>query len=153
MSELESSGLLDKESEQPAPSAGPTQGPTPSTSTPTVTVTSDGSTSPSSGSKQQAEPNAAEANLAAKIVNAVTDDQVEVPMHGEASDVPEQQTADASAAAVATATAAAAATATAASHEPAEQRVLGDLDGASTWREVLMLLILMLPLLIKWCGA
>lgn len=130
MSELESSGLLDKEPEQAAPHSppsAPTQDPTPSTSTLVNTHTPDGSASPSTGVGSGGQ-DAAEANLAATIVNAVTDGQAEVPKQ---NDVPEQHAEDA-------------ADAVAASSETAEQRVLGDLEGAPTWREVLMLLMLML---------
>lgn len=129
MSELESSGLLDKEPEQSAPSNTPTQGPSPSTSTPLDTHTPDDSASPSTGIPPAGQETA-ETSLAATIVSAVTDDQAEVPMQGEGGDVPEQHTAGASGAA-------------AASSEAAEQRVLGELEGAPTWHEVLMLPILL----------
>lgn len=124
MSELESSGLLNKEPSHPAAPTAPTEGPNLSI-TPGA-HTSDGSSSPSSVAEQPthntAEP---EANLAATIVSAVTDDQGEVVgQEEEAGKVPEQQTAEVSGVAVA------------GSSEPAEQRVLGDLEGAPTWREV-----------------
>lgn len=131
MSELESSGLLDKEPEHAGPpndpSRAPTQDPTPRTSILSDTHTPDGSASPSTG-VDPAGQEAAESNLAATIVNAVTDDQAEVPKQG---DAPEQHAADASGA-------------VAASSEAAEQRVLGDLEGAPTWREVRMPLMPML---------
>ena len=130
MSELESSGLLDKEPEQTSPLSPPrvpTQDPTPSTSTLDDAHMPDGSASPSTGVGPDGHE-AAEANLAATIVNAVTDNQPEVPKQ---SGAPEQHRADAAGAA-------------AAGSEAAEQRVLGDLEGAPTWREVLMLLMLML---------
>lgn len=130
MSELESSGLLDKDSEQTATqntASAPTQDPNPSTSTLTDTHMPSGSTSQSPEVDSDAQE-ATEANLAATIVNAVTDGQAEVPKQ---NDVPEQHAEDA-------------ADAVAASSETAEQRVLGDLEGAPTWREVLMLLMLML---------
>ena len=129
MSELESSGLLDKEPEQSVPSNPPTQGPNPSTSTPVDMHTPDDSTSPSTGISPAGQETA-EASLAATIVSAVTDDQAEVPKQGEGGDALEQQTAGASGPA-------------AASNEAAEQRVLGELEGAPTWHEVLMLHILM----------
>lgn len=123
MSELESSGLLDKEPLHPAAPTAPTEGPNPST-TPGP-HTSVGSSSPGSVAEQPnhntAEP---EANLAATIVSAVTDDQGEMVGQEEAGQVPEQHTAEVSGVGVA------------ASSEPAEQRVLGDLEGALTWREV-----------------
>ena len=129
MSELESSGLLDKESEQAAtqnPASAPTQEPNPSTSTLADTHMPSGSASQSAGVDSDAQE-ATEANLAATIVNAVTDGQAEAKR----GDTPEQHTADA-------------ADDVAASSEAAEQRVLGDLEGAPTWREVLALLMLML---------
>ena len=129
MSELESSGLLDKEPEQGVPSNAPTQGPNPSTSTPVDMHTPDDSASPSTV-VLPAGQETAEASPAATIVSAVTDDQAEVPRQGEGGEGPEQQTAGASGAA-------------AASNEAAEQRVLGELEGAPTWHEVLLLHILM----------
>ena len=129
MSELESSGLLDKDSEQTATqntASAPTQDPNPSTSTLTDTHMPSGSTSQSPEVDSDAQE-ATEANLAATIVNAVTDGQAEAKR----GDTPEQHTADA-------------ADDVAASSEAAEQRVLGDLEGAPTWREVLALLMLML---------
>lgn len=126
MSELESSGLLDKEPEQGAPSKPPTPGPAPSTSsTPLDMHSPDVSTGLLPAGQETAET-----SLAATIVSAVTDEQGGVPKQGQGFDAPEQQTAGASGAA-------------AASNEAAEQRVLGELEGAPTWHEVLMLPILL----------
>lgn len=117
MSELESSGLLDKDSPQPP---GPMEEHTASAAP--ETHTSGGSSSPSSGAEQPGPQSAeAEANLAATIVKAVTDDQGEVVRQEEAGKVLEQHPSEASGLV----------------SEPAEQRVLGDLQGAPTWREVL----------------
>lgn len=125
MSELESSGLLDRESDQPDPQLS-TDGP--AISTTHATARPSATTAQPAGS-EQASNAAAEPNLAATIVNAVTDDQLEAPMQKtEANGLPEQQPGNASDAAGA-----------ADSSEAAEQRVLGDLEGAPTWREVLVL--------------
>ena len=96
MSELESSGLLEREA-APSPDAD-------TKADPQLATTS-------------------EPNLAAAIVDAVNDDTAAVPQQQDLSDLPEQA-------------AAGLANADAAPSEPAEQRVLGDLDGAPTWREV-----------------
>ena len=101
MSELESSGLLEREA---APSLDAD-----ATADPQLAATS-------------------EPNLAAAIVDAVNDDTAAVPQQQDLSDLPEQA-------------AAVLANADAAPSEPAEQRVLGDLEGAPTWREVLPLFL------------
>ena len=65
-------------------------------------------------------------------MSAVIDDQGERVGQEEAGKVPEQHTAEVSGVAVA------------ASSEAAEQRVLGDLEGAPTWREVRLAVTLIL---------
>lgn len=97
MSELESSGLLEREA-APSPDAD-------AKADPQLATTS-------------------EPNLAAAIVDAVNDDTAAVPQQQDLSDLPEQA-------------AAVLANADATPTEPAEQRVLGDLEGAPTWREVM----------------
>lgn len=99
MSELESSGLLERDA-APSPDA-------------------DAKTDPQLATTS-------EPNLAAAVVDAVNDDTAAVPQQQDLSSLPEQA-------------AAVLANADAAPSEPAEQRVLGDLDGAPTWREVLPL--------------
>lgn len=97
MSELESSGLLEREA------------------------------APSPDADAKADPQLAtmpEPNLAAAIVDAVNDDTAAVPQQQDLSSLPEQA-------------AAVLVNADAAPGEPAEQRVLGDLEGAPTWQEVL----------------
>lgn len=70
----------------------------------------------------------AQLSLAAAIVDAVNDDTAEVPKQQDLSSLPEQE-------------ATSLANADASPSEPAEQRVLGNLEGAPTWREVLLLSI------------
>ena len=116
MSELESSGLLETQPAQPAAATA--------TDTPPLSASHD-SGRPDPGTSWASGSVSAEANLAALIVHAVTNDQAELSTQLEGNGQPEQQPADA------------AATAEGGNDdEPAEQRVLGDLDGAPTWREV-----------------
>jgi len=114
MSELESSGLLERDSaQQPAQD-------TVSHSTNTAQADSGISTSPEPQNVSEAQP-----SLAAAIVDAVNDNAAEVPKQQDFSSLPEQE-------------AALLANAEASPSEPAEQRVLGDLEGAPSWHEVLL---------------
>ena len=125
MSELESSGLLEREPHQPA--SQPSMD-APATTTTDAAARASASATQSADSEQASTP-VAEPNLAATIVSAVTDDQAEAPLQTpEADSLSEQQPANASDAA-----------GDAENSEVAEQRVLGDLEGAPTWREVLLL--------------
>ena len=112
MSELESSGLLERDSAQ-----NPAQD-TVSHGKNTAQADSSISTSPKPQTAPEAQP-----SLAAAIVDAVNDDTAAVPKQQDLSSLPDQE-------------AASLANADASPSEPAEQRVLGDLEGAPTWREV-----------------
>lgn len=117
MSELESSGLLERDSAQK-----PAQDTLPH-GTDTEQADSRISTSPKPQTASEAQ-----LSLAAAIVDAVNDDTAEVPKQQDLSSLPEQE-------------ATSLANADASPSEPAEQRVLGNLEGAPTWREVLLLSI------------
>ncbi len=119
MSELESSGLLERDSAQNSDQDTLPHG------TNTAQADSSISTSPKPQTASEAQP-----SLAAAIVDAVNDDTAEVPKQQDLSSLPEQE-------------AASLANADASPSEPAEQRVLGDLEGAPTWREVLLPSILL----------
>ncbi len=113
MSELESSGLLERDSAQP-PAHDGTE---PATKT-------DPSTDTSARLQDGQQDNAtAEPNLAAAIVDAVNDVTAAAPKQQDLSSLSEQD-------------AAVLANADVAPSEPAEQRVLGDMDGAPGWCEV-----------------
>ena len=114
MSELESSGLLERDSAQNSDQDTLPHG--------TNTVQADSGISTSSKPQTASE---AQPSLAAAIADAVNDDTAEVPKQQDLSSLPEQE-------------AASLANADASPSEPAEQRVLGDLEGAPTWREVLL---------------
>lgn len=114
MSELESSGLLERDSAQISDQE------TLSHSTNTAQADNGISTSPKPQTASEAQP-----SLTAAIVDAVNDDTAEVPKQQDLSSLPDQE-------------AASSANADASPSEPAEQRVLGDLEGAPTWREVLL---------------
>lgn len=114
MSELESSGLLERDSAQ-----NPAHG-TLSHGKNTAQADSSISTSPKPQTAPEAQP-----SLAAAIVDAVNDDTAAVPKQQDLSSLPDQE-------------AASLANADASPSEAAEQRVLGDLEGAPTWREVLL---------------
>ena len=116
MSELQSSGLLEKDAAQAAEQTG-TAGKGAMADPGSAT-----SRSPELHSSQNGTPTA-EPNLAAAIVDAVTDDSAGVPEQQSLSSLPNQEV-DVSADADGSVS------------EPAEQRVLGDLKGAPTWREV-----------------
>ncbi|DBA73897.1 TPA: hypothetical protein ACH3X2_009548 [Trebouxia sp. C0005] len=113
MSELESSGLLERDSAQK-----PAQDTLPH-GTDTEQADSRISTSPKPQTASEAQ-----LSLAAAIVDAVNDDTAEVPKQQDLSSLPEQE-------------ATSLANADASPSEPAEQRVLGNLEGAPTWREVM----------------
>ncbi len=119
MSELESSGLLERDSAQNSDQDTLPHG------TNTAQADSSISTSPKPQTASEAQ-----SSLAAAIVDAVNDDTAEVPKQQDLSSLPEQE-------------AASLANADASPSEPAEQRVLGDLEGAPTWREVLLPSILL----------
>ncbi len=114
MSELESSGLLERDSAQNSDQDTLSRG--------VNTAQADGGirTSPMPQTASEAQP-----SLAAAIVDAVNDDTAEVPKQQDLSSLPDQE-------------AKSLANAGASPSEPAEQRVLGDLEGAPTWREVLL---------------
>ncbi len=114
MSELESSGLLERDSAQKAAQDTSSHG------TNTAQADSGISTSPKPQTASEAQT-----SLAAAIVDAVNDDTAEVPKQQDLSSLPDQE-------------ATSLANADASPSEPAEQRVLGDLEGAPTWREVLL---------------
>ncbi|DBB04500.1 TPA: hypothetical protein ACH3X1_012595 [Trebouxia sp. C0004] len=113
MSELESSGLLERDSAQE-----PAQD-TLSHGTNTAQADSGISTSQKPQTASSSQP-----SLAAAIIDAVNDNTAEVPKQQDLSSLPEQETTSL-------------ANANASPGEPAEQRVLGDLEGAPTWREVM----------------
>ena len=120
LSELESSGLLDKSSPQPVAQDASQPASASSPSNPGF--------EPASSPEPGPHTTAPEPNLAAAIVSAVTEDASAVPQQQDAPDLPNQEAeggVDAGADAVA--------------GEPAEQRVLGALEGAPTWREVAFL--------------
>ena len=114
MSELESSGLLERDSAQNSAQDTLPHG------TNTAQADSGISTSTKPQAASEAQP-----SLAAAIVDAVNDDTAEVPKQQDLSSLPEHE-------------ATSLANADASPSEPAEQRVLGDLEGAPTWREVLL---------------
>ena len=127
MSELESSGLLTRDA--PEPESASHDGPQPSDAT---VKPQDSNLTPIASSQQADSQDAAEPNLAAAIVDAVTNDTVEVQkeQQGNAEEQGAQQDmADAS-------EPAAADDAGEEGGEAAEQRVLGDLEGAPSWKEV-----------------
>ena len=127
MSELESSGLLTRDAPEPESASRDESQPSDAAAKP-----EDGTLTPVANSQQAGGQDAAEPNLAAAIVDAVTNDTVEVLMEQQDNaEVQEEQQGmtDASEAEAADG-------AGEEGGEAAEQRVLGDLEGAPSWKEV-----------------